>query len=542
MVGLFGLYLALAAGRPAGIFWSLDEGGKFLYLQSVLASGDPRAPLPYPGRGLDPGLEAVPLFYWIKAGAEIYPWWPVGFPLLSLPFYQVFGWLGLYIVPAAAGALCAGWAGWLTRRSAPDAPAWLAAAAAVVTGLATPVFIYSTLFWEHTLCVAAYLGLLAAVQQAWSTGRARWLVAAGALAAGAVFLRSDMALYLAGVLLTLLVWRWRWAVILGVVFGVSCLPWLALNWYWMGDFISRQAPAVAGNPLFGGFREAGWWFIPYALLNAPRVLALALGPLTLTGGLILIGLALSAPLVPRLRWLMAGAAAGLAGLGALVLFDASGYRSVHGLVLIAPQIVFAAWSYTPQRPRSAALLATMAAAGAGIYWAGYLARGWVAAGGLQWGPRYMLVLYPLGVALGLVGLWSAWPSLGRRLRWALIAAYLACAGVGLGFEARGAAAVGWTVNAYARAGQAIRALPVDVIVTPCTWLTMVIPDLYWEGRVFAPGDQERWAAQARAAGADSLARVEMNACQNVPLDEVARLDLQWPSGIAVTLLPPPPAP
>lgn len=100
MVGLFGLYLALAAGRPAGIFWSLDEGGKFLYLQSVLASGDPRAPLPYPGRGLDPGLEAVPLFYWIKAGAEIYPWWPVGFPLLSLPFYQVFGWLGLYIVPA----------------------------------------------------------------------------------------------------------------------------------------------------------------------------------------------------------------------------------------------------------------------------------------------------------------------------------------------------------------------------------------------------------------------------------------------------------
>ncbi|MBL8055981.1 MAG: hypothetical protein JNK29_04750, partial [Anaerolineales bacterium] len=387
------------------------------------------------------------------------------------------------------------------------------------------------------LCVAAYLGATAAVLQAWASGRARWLALAGVLAALAIFLRADMALFVAGLLAALFLFRPGWAVRLGAVLGASCLPWLALNRYAMGDFFNPQAPAVASVPLFAGFREVGLWFVPYALLNAPRVLALPLGPLALIGGTLLSAAALLAPLVARWRAVGVAAGLGLALLGASVLADTYGYRSVHGLILAAPQIVFAAWLYPERRPGAPALLAWSLAVGAAVYGGVYLARGWVAAGGLQWGPRYMLVLYPLAITAGLAGLWRTWPGLGRALRWGLAAAYLACAGVGLGFEVRGVAAANWTMAAYARARTAVQALPAQAIVTPCTWMTMVIPELYWTGRVFAQGDLERWTALARQAGLQSAAQVEMNACQNVGLDEVARLEAQWPSGLAVNPLP-----
>jgi hypothetical protein len=83
----------------------------------------------------------VPLYWSVRVGDQLYSWWPVGFPLLSLPFYVGLGWLGLYAMPILAGAACAGLAGLLVRQIQPRS-GWLAPAAALVTGLATPVAFY----------------------------------------------------------------------------------------------------------------------------------------------------------------------------------------------------------------------------------------------------------------------------------------------------------------------------------------------------------------------------------------------------------------
>ena len=39
----FLIYFFLAVIKPIGIFWSLDEGGKWIYIENVLRTGNPRA-------------------------------------------------------------------------------------------------------------------------------------------------------------------------------------------------------------------------------------------------------------------------------------------------------------------------------------------------------------------------------------------------------------------------------------------------------------------------------------------------------------------
>ena len=46
---LVAIYAAALWLRPVDVFWSLDEGGKFLYLQNVVATGSTDIELIYPG-------------------------------------------------------------------------------------------------------------------------------------------------------------------------------------------------------------------------------------------------------------------------------------------------------------------------------------------------------------------------------------------------------------------------------------------------------------------------------------------------------------
>ncbi|HXV98233.1 MAG TPA: hypothetical protein VEC93_07410, partial [Anaerolineae bacterium] len=92
------IYLGWVSFYPPNIFWSLDEGGKYIHLQSIIESGNPGAPLLYPGRYLDQKLNFVPLFFWARQDDQVYSWWPVGFQLITLPFYLLFGWFGLYLL------------------------------------------------------------------------------------------------------------------------------------------------------------------------------------------------------------------------------------------------------------------------------------------------------------------------------------------------------------------------------------------------------------------------------------------------------------
>jgi len=526
---LLAYYGAWIAARPQGVFWSLDEGGKFIYLENVLATGHPGAPLAYPARILDPDLRFVPLFFSIQQGDALYSWWPVGFPLLSLPGYAAFGWWGLYLIPAACGALTAILVGAIARRLDPAARQWPALAAAAITGLATPVAFYSTMFWEHTAnaCfVVLTLYALLRARTAPAPRDARWLIAAGLTASAATFFRVDALPLALGFGLVLLAQRLRRAVWYGGAYVLATGGWLLATRVATGRAMGHNWDAIAESPLFAGLRESGVWFVAQTLYNAPAIGAFALPqPLLAFATICAVG-ALLAPWSRHARPLFFPAFLGVLGASAWVLLQSEGYRSVHGFLLIAPQVAFAGWALVPPRADTdRARQSTMALIVAALvcYAATYVARAWPAAGGLQWGPRYMLALYPLLVIAAALGMHAAWGVLRRGGRVVLSVLLVAGVAVGLGYELRGLTAARTTTRYYAEDAAALERLGAGPIVTPCTWFPMVVPRLYAQGNVLdvARSGLEAWDETAVAGGIARYRYVEIESCSTIPLDVLA---------------------
>jgi hypothetical protein len=525
----------LTLTRPAGVFWSLDEGGKFLYLQNTIKTGIPGGPLIYPGRDLDPDLRFVPLLWLVRVAGQYYSWWPVAFPLLTLPFYLLFGWTGLYLMPAVSGAVCALCSGLIVRETCPGKPR-LTVAAVLISAAATPVLFYSTTFWEHAPAAALLLGAIWLALRAQRTRQAGWLIVAGVLASWSTLLRTEDAALVAGLGLALLLWRWRWGLAFGATYAVACLPWLLANWVLMGNIFSRQWQALMGAPALSGVTSAPWLFISYLLFNAPLVGAFDLGPVALSVGASLTLIGVCAVFIERLRWAVAAAYLGLAILCGSVLLEPSGYRSVHGFLLIAPGVVAGAWLLARRSTWERSLAPAILLGGVAIFGAVFVARAWLAAGGLQWGPRYLLALYPLLVAAAVAGLGLSWSAMPGRLRWAVGAAYALLTLVGFGFQVRGALEANQLLSYYAASRQAVERLLPGPIATNCTWLAMVAPDLYWSGAVFTvegPQALAAWKSAAWRAGQRFYYSVEMDACSITPLDQVAKGRQANPSGLVV---------
>lgn len=561
------LYLAIVWLRPTGVFWSLDEGGKLLYMQNVLRTGDAAGPLLYPGRALDPTLAYLPLFYWAQQGGQVYSWWPPAFPLLTLPFYQMLGWLGLYVLPALGGAASALLAGLIAEQLAPAEesawrlrgralPTWTpAAVTALIVGLATPVLFYATMFWEHTPSVAlALLALWLAMRSAQE--QRLWPATVMAAVAGVAaslggLLRTEQMFAALGAAVVLLAWRTRAGLAMLAAFALTTLGWLAFNLALMGAPFSRQwgvNNSEMTSVLLPGLREAGLLYVPYLLFNAPKITAYDLGAPLLALGVLLtlaaVALPLILPFLPRLRVLLGGLLiacyAALAAIALWVLVQPSGYRTVHGVLVIAPHIIASPWLWVGLRragarrwPVAMVTLAVLLVTGA------YVARSWLAAGGQQWGSRYLLVLYPLltaGAVAGLAPVLGA-GGLPRSVRNALALAFALLVAVGAGFEARGQQAVWTTVQNYRLTQQALQQVDGTPKLTDCIWLPMVIPELYWRGDIYArhTGDQTfaDWKAAIARLGAGDGKFLTMDMCLSEPLSTIAPLRSRNPSGITI---------
>ncbi|VEP15855.1 conserved membrane hypothetical protein [Hyella patelloides LEGE 07179] len=165
LVIIFGgiLFSLLLQGQVAdGVYFSGDGGLKAL-LAKQLASGDFRFYLATPDvawvRELwDTGLYPYDKPYVYQVAGKYYITFPYTFPLVAAPFYALFGYRGLYVIP-----LVSCWVIWLVFYL--DCLKLKLDSLVTALGLICLIFgsyltVYSAMYWEHTFALAlAFTGL-----------------------------------------------------------------------------------------------------------------------------------------------------------------------------------------------------------------------------------------------------------------------------------------------------------------------------------------------------------------------------------------------
>lgn len=474
VVLLGALYTGLALLLPGPSFFNVDANVKWTQVDALVRSGWRSDGIPDPSLAVDPSGALSP-FRTSFAGAFFYPaggaWhgkYPLLFALLNSLPVALLGRAGIVLstVLPALGALLV--LARMARRMGLRRPLL----PVLLLGLGTPLLFYAVVFWEHAL---GLLPALVAVEAALDPDRPplRRALLAGLMTALGVLFRVEL-LCLAPVLALMLLRHRPPGPALGarlsalLWFGLALLaglaPLLLLNLAQSGSLMG----AHLGQELDQRDRAHG----PLALLTAQLPIArqlllpqrFAAGWLALTPLAGLAGLAAG-----RLRGRRLGAE-----LGAALLLAATTLALLWGLrssfnypddLLSAGGVAALALLWPLQRAdtpadRWAADLLLVAALFAALVLASLPNPG-----GDQWGPRYLLLLYPLlllPAALGLERLLARPPSLARR---ALLGLSLAVALGSLAISAQSFLVARRWHTTHNAVVQSVHARPGSVLVT-----------------------------------------------------------------------------
>ena len=541
-------YVFVLCSMPKHVFWSPDEGGKFLELHSIRWHGGLTYIIPYADQQIDPGFRFYPrtpapdgdTFPYPVAGPQgtVRFHWPIWFPLLSSCMLRAFDLTGIYIIPLLSGWLTALLSGRIAQALNPR----LAPLTIVLVGFATPVFFYSQCFWEHTL--ATVLGLFAvAVLVTTRRGSARAAVAMALPLVASSMLRIEMVAFAAAALLawaaraavmrlqplppgevpppSLLAGRpgrgWRSILLLSCV-AVAALTVVASVPARQQHFLATLPARVAGSVHDLPHLPRS---VVSVLVNTGRNEGPVLNQAWATAAGIALFLCLIAPFVASERIeaaIIIPALVVVLAFSAWVAFLDQPYRSLHGLFPIAPFLVIAFYALPEAwRRRDSALFGLASFGllyliiGCAAIFLFYVDREGDLLSGLEWGQRYLLALYPVLTILSLAALRSYRQSrrsvLLKRVFTVLVAAMMI---IGVQQEIRGLAMLRFNRLEFARWDQALRRE--GPIVTDLWWLpTTLAPLFLTKGMAYvqSPTELAEWVPLAAAQKISGFTFVSM---------------------------------
>jgi hypothetical protein len=479
--------VGLLLSRQQG-FWSPDSAVRFVQVRSLLQTHYHDVAVAYPAASLDPGGAHFPIGAWFHfgRGGRFYLSYLPYFSMVTAPFYHLFGFPGLFLIPAAAG--CG--AVWVThhvlRAHAPD----LAWAGALALGIGTPLIVYSVVFWDHSLAVmlgAATLAVLGAEVDRSTPLRLWRLALSGGLLGMGLWIRSEIYLLAVASALAWLYASPRAARVkgLGALIGGIAIP-AAVLWGvnthlfgsplgWKGQDlvtsrVSSTVHAVTGHTLASWVGEKlgnAYYQLASPDFYAFNTNAVAAG-IAMSLGLGVCGVLLRVGLARRSRGVLAVGMLTAIAVGAAIV---SGRTTISGLLPAFPLVVLVMLPGARSRWERF-LWATIL-----LFCAAVIVTG--THGGLQWGPRYLLPVLPALVWLGAAAMSrarAAVPTVWPTLR--LAAAALAAAGVLI--QVSGVDQVLQATMRNARINRWLSETPAPIVITPLEWLTLGAGPVYFE--------------------------------------------------------------
>jgi hypothetical protein len=441
----FLLYLCVAwfVLSPDAV-WSPDTGAKLLQLQSLrLENGYLAYDIIYNERYLDTELVFAELatrfgVLSVSNNGLYFRRLPL-FPLITLPFFNWFSFYGLYLLPAAGGGAINFFTIKLIQRKERHLAMWL------LIAFGCPVFIYATLFWEHTvasgLVLASVWLAFRAVFTASMTLPSRlisWATTALLLALG-TYLRLEIIIFVGAFLLAcwLLLAGHRWyAVWSGLIYGMLLLPYRFLHNYLFTQPVPDNAAYLFRPATY--LQVSRWQALPDLFVGPVTAESINHGwlgwlwSLAAVAALALIFFAPTSPVARRVQWTLLGLTALIA---LFFLYTPVPYRAAHGLLFTTPWALLGlcrAWElWSRVKPHMQVLILT-AILGLIVYSVNIIGfRAGPPHGGLEWGARFAMTFYPL---LALMAVWKPTPDWQTPLTSVIIFLLVI---LGLGFQIRG---------------------------------------------------------------------------------------------------------
>ena len=344
IVGFAGLLFSLFLQGEVidGVYFSGDAGLKALLTKQFCAGQfhlDLRVPAdPWVQDLWDSGFYPFGPTFVYETEGRYYTVFPAVFSVISAPFFGLFGYRGLYIIP-----LVSIWVLWLAFAAVSRSLGLTdlnAAAALAVLVFASPLTLYSAMYWEHTLAVClAFGGMALAVLTRYRPSARSYAALGGILTGLSVWFRAEHISLVGVICLALFVsprlrerYRHKIALVGGMLLAIALF--MAVN------------IAIFGHPL--GIR---------ALWMPDR--------LRLYGRL------------ERALRILKSMSSELLAYFPMVLFPVAGLAlsMLEGRIKLAPYVRILFWG--------------------GLLFALVAAVMLPNSGGKQWGPRYLLVLVPV---------------------------------------------------------------------------------------------------------------------------------------------------
>jgi hypothetical protein len=516
IAGVFAVYVGAISTLHPSVFWSPDEGAKFIQMVSR-HGGKGAGQIAYAALEHDPDLVFYPshlIYPQPVAFAGVRYHWPGAFPALSFPFFRLIGPWGLYVVPLACGFLTACMTGFIARRIDRNA----AVPAMLLAGFATPLLFHACLFLEHTLTCALLAGaLLFACLSAGDSVPRRVSGLAGVMAcmAAAFALRDEVLIVVAAAAASLVI-------VFAPARARAFVLALTLAAFSFALFFKPEGPEPAtsgriaamardsAKAITGMLDPGTWKTLPRHVLRTvfsnPDDGGVPLPEEWAAAGIVGLALCVIARfVVPRLRmrcWLTGAGLVGAAAAMGLCISDR--YRAMHGIIMPMPAIVLA---FLPApRAAKAGKLERFLDVFFPLYLCADILGTWAlhrSTGGPEWGSRYVLPIFVPASIMGAVAVTRLATSARRpdRLPGLLVSALLCL--LSCGFEIRGIFEVQVTKRDLAAFEREIVACGRPV-VTDRWWLAAALAPLFVHTEFFTinPGsDPLDWLdAQGKRVG------------------------------------------